>query len=692
MKKLSLFFVAMCILLSATVAQVSVSTLSELRTLAPNFNGGINLGTTLYIFTGQAVVTQKQSYQNVKYIQEGDVAIMIFDSQGNLQPNIEVGDKITNITGTLTNYYGMLEFIPIGPCDIIAYNSQVFNTVITASQLDYDHNNPIQAKVVTLENVMFVQTGYFEPGKYYDIKQNNIVYNAVVYTDKYDADYIGQTIPIGLTNIRGVVNFKGSTSLSQRNRIVPLDNYNNVIMTSPEITTLPATNITQSTATLNGTISADEILTQQGFLLYKDGVIDTIFAYIQGNNISYNLSGLTLNTTYQYKAFAIAYNQTLYGEYVTFTTQYFNQDGTAFLIENQEDLIMLANFVNGGESYNGQEFILTNDIVLPENMPNNILSIGTKETNRPFCGIFNGNNKRIFNVYIDHPNTPYQGLFGYIKDGSISNLGLVNITASGRDYTGGMIGYAENAKITDCYVSGGTLYALSYCGGLIGYQTPGTNSIITRCGNYGTAVTGNHYVGGLLGYSNQGTVRNSYVAASVIGQGNAIGAVIGGALNVLYYLCWFNSDFNCPDVAIGENIFKGDEGSMTSEEMRKPEFVNLLNQNLATPAWKMDYNPPINNGFPILIWQPQSTGIVNLGTESIIDLYPNPVRDNFTINLENETKGQVSIYDILGKVVTSQEINGKSITINISHLLKGVYNVRITADWKTISVSKIVKQ
>jgi hypothetical protein len=254
-----------------------------------------------------------------------------------------------------------------------------------------------------------------------------------------------------------------------------------------------------------------------------------------------------------------------------------------------------------------------------------------------------------------------------------------------------MIAYAENAKITDCYVSGGTLYALSYCGGLIGYQTPGTNSIITRCGNYGTAVAGNHYVGGLLGYSNQGTVRNSYVAAAVTGQGNAIGAVIGGANKVLYYLCFYNSDYPCPDVAIGENIFKSD-GSMTSEEMRMPEFVSTLNQGLVTSAWKMDYNPPINNGFPILIWQPQSTGIVNWGTENNINLYPNPVKDNFTINLEKETKGQLIIYDMLGKIVTSQEINGKTMTINVSHLPQGVYNVRIVADWKTIGVSKIVKQ
>ena len=37
--------------------------------------------------------------------------------------------------------------------------------------------------------------------------------------------------------------------------------------------------------------------------------------------------------------------------------------------------------------------------------------------------------------------------------------------------------------------------------------------------------------------------------------------------------------------------------------MRDPAFVATLNQGLVTPVWKSDYAVPINNGFPILIWQ-----------------------------------------------------------------------------------------
>ena len=255
---------------------------------------------------------------------------------------------------------------------------------------------------------------------------------------------------------------------------------------------------------------------------------------------------------------------------------------------------------NGGVTFEGKYIKLMNNIVLPLNQPNNMTSIGSYPY-YPFKGTFDGNGMLITNLYIDHPNTEYQGFFGYTLNANLYEVGLVNITASGRNYTGGMVAYAENTYMRDCYVSGGSLFALSYCGGLVGYQDEGTNSIISGCYNTCT-VSGNHYVGGLVGFSNYATVRNSYVAASVTGQGYGIGAIIGGAEEVLMYNCFFSSSITGQTYAIGENNFKDDEG-MTDEEMRDPAFVATLNQGLVVPVWKADYSTPINNGFPILIWQ-----------------------------------------------------------------------------------------
>jgi hypothetical protein len=403
-------------------------------------------------------------------------------------------------------------------------------------------------------------------------------------------------------------------------------------------TTLPATNITRTAATLNGTTTATNggAVIAQGFLLKEQGSnsTDTILVNNSATTLTYNATNLSYSKTYYVKTFCTItcgnnIGETFYSAELPFTTLAFDTVGAANKIYDINDLLLLAQLVEEGNCYSGEKFILMNDIILPAT-PNNIKSIG-RYSARPFCGEFDGNNKRIYNVYIDEPNTPYQGFFGYAKDAEIHNLGLNNITASGRNYTGGMFAYAENSRITDCYVHGGTLYALNYCGGLIGYQTPGNNSVITRCYNDSCTVTGNNYVGGLLGYSDQGTVRNSYVAAIVTGNGNAVGAIVGGVVDLLFYQCYFN-DSIVPNLnAIGAHVdhnhnskggdSKGYEDSgLSSSEMRTQAFVDKINMGLPVPAWKMDYSKPINNGFPILVWQtnqpPKPIGIEPLTSDN----------------------------------------------------------------------------
>ena len=206
-----------------------ITTLAALRALAPEYNGASNVGKITYLYTGEAVITQTQAFNNIKYIQDETAAIMIFD-QKNIIGAKDIGDKITNLTGTLTNYFGMLELIPTEGCTDLGWFNKVPTTIITASQLDFDHNNPIQAKVITINDVLFTTGGAYATGTYYNLKQNNVVYDSVVYTDNYDADYMGQNIPTLAVNLNGVILFKGSTANAAKNRIVPLDYSNDVIL------------------------------------------------------------------------------------------------------------------------------------------------------------------------------------------------------------------------------------------------------------------------------------------------------------------------------------------------------------------------------------------------------------------------------------------------------------------------------
>lgn len=387
---------------------------------------------------------------------------------------------------------------------------------------------------------------------------------------------------------------------------------------------------------------------------------------------------LTPYTTYEYRAFVNVSDCdiTSYGEIETFEVTWQNQD--TICIYDADMLHMVAEQCNNGVTFEGKCVKLMNDIELPLNVPNNMISIGSYP-DYPFEGTFDGNGKLISNLYIDQPNTPYQGFFGYTLNANLYNVGLVNITASGRNYTGGMVAYAENTHMRDCYVNGGTLYALSYCGGLVGYQEQGTNSIISGC--YNTCeVTGNNYVGGLIGFSNYSTVRNSYVAGRVAAQGEPVGAIIGGANDVLMYYCYFSIDITGQTVAIGENNFKDGEG-LTNEQMRDPEFVATLNQGLVVPVWKADYEPPINNGFPIIVWQEQDVSGVEEGNadKSIISLYPNPANGFVTIQSDEPSVSlqRVEFYDVTGRKVMSEPLNRQSQELSIDKLLSGVYHVRV---------------
>lgn len=452
-------------------------------------------------------------------------------------------------------------------------------------------------------------------------------------------------------------------------------------MVSYSAGTLNATGITATSAILKGFVTIDNTsVISKGFEYRKAGDLNYTSINITNNSdyFSYNLTGLATNTTYEYKTFlnVADCSVTSYGDIRTFALSLLNND--TICIYDGDMLRLVSEQCNSGTTFEGYCIKLMNDITLPLNVPNNMTSIGAYP-NYPFKGTFDGNGKLIYNLYIDQPNTPYQGFFGYTLNANLYNVGLVNITASGRNYTGGMVAYAQNTYMRDCYVNGGTLFALSYCGGLVGYQEQGTNSIISGC--YNTCeVTGNNYVGGLIGFSNYSTVRNSYVAGRVAAQGEPVGAIIGGANEVLMYYCYFSTELTGQTVAIGENNFKDGGEGLTNAQMRDPQFVNTLNQNLVTPVWMADYTTHINNGFPIIKWQRPGTGVEEHdAAKSYVSLYPNPANSFVTIQSDEPSLSlqQVEIYDISGRKVMSETLDGQKQGFSIDNLVSGVYHVRV---------------
>jgi hypothetical protein len=94
-------------------------------------------------------------------------------------------------------------------------------------------------------------------------------------------------------------------------------------------------------------------------------------------------------------------------------------------------------------------------------------------------------------------------------------------------------------------------------------------------------------------------------------------------------------------------------------------------------------------------------GDIKQNTESLIKVYPNPVKDKIIITLQESTtaKGTITVVDVMGKVVksvsckdaTSTPLSDRSMSIDIKDLPVGVYMVQYE-DGEVCEAVKVVKE
>ncbi len=84
----------------------------------------------------------------------------------------------------------------------------------------------------------------------------------------------------------------------------------------------------------------------------------------------------------------------------------------------------------------------------------------------------------------------------------------------------------------------------------------------------------------------------------------------------------------------------------------------------------------------------QTLSIDSFTTESF-KIYPNPVKDILSIQINNSIETQIEIFDVLGKKVYSNYIYNSS-DINLNQIKKGIYILRITQENKSIT-KKLIK-
>ena len=172
-------------------------------------------------------------------------------------------------------------------------------------------------------------------------------------------------------------------------------------------------------------------------------------------------------------------------------------------IGSTDDWNTFVENVNNGDSYINKHVKLTNDI----SVSTPVGSRADENSNRPFCGTFDGGGHTITVTFADDGNSG-MAPFRYIDGATIKNLKVAGTIASSQQHTSGVVGYASgNNLIEDCVVTATLNISNNYAGGIVGHGL-NSSTTIRGCAFTGTinGVDGNRdNVGGIWGWSDNAT-------------------------------------------------------------------------------------------------------------------------------------------------------------------------------------------
>ena len=278
-----------------------------------------------------------------------------------------------------------------------------------------------------------------------------------------------------------------------------------------------------------------------------------------------------------------------------------------------------------------------------------------------FTGVFEGDGHKITGLTIDDggAGNEHLGLFGFIANGEVRNLGIEggSVSGSGDRYVGGLVG-VNDGSVSNCYFTGSVRGTKGAVGGLAGqnyqvgsisncYSTGDVTGNIDRTwrtvgglvgDNYGIvsncystgSVNGYKYIGGLVGRNYQGSISNCYSTGSVSGDAD-VGGLVGfnnrgsisncystGSVNGYKYIGGlvgenWGSVSNCFwDInTSGMTTSHGGTGLPTAEMQAESTFTSA-GWDFTTPVWKMCHGPY----YPILWWQKCPPAIIYVDADA----------------------------------------------------------------------------
>ena len=236
-----------------------------------------------------------------------------------------------------------------------------------------------------------------------------------------------------------------------------------------------------------------------------------------------------------------------------------------YLIEDVEDLKLLAEKVNSGETYTNKYFKQTANIDL-ENEPN-WTPIGGTVIEHPstweisvFKGNYDGDGYKITNLTTTEDSN-HVGLFGKVEDATIQNCNITG-NVNGYNYVGGIVGgVGVKTKILNCSFQGSVMGESDCVGGIVGETS--AECEVSGCFARGK-VEGLQKVGGIAG-KGVGTIKNCYALADVTARDRIAGGIAGGTYNLTIENCYYGGDVLAKNYAGGiAGVMDSTSGSSTT--------------------------------------------------------------------------------------------------------------------------------
>ena len=211
----------------------------------------------------------------------------------------------------------------------------------------------------------------------------------------------------------------------------------------------------------------------------------------------------------------------------------------AFKIKDKGDLQEFMKEVNGGNSFKDQYVYLLEDIDLENEEWGVIGSYIDNSTNKPFEGIFEGNNKTISNININKSGEENIGLFSY-NLGTIRDLKIEGGSITGLARVGGIVSI-NKGTIENCHNNGTTITIASTSGGG-GITASNRGGIIIYCSNKSNIIASQAgYVGGIAGgVQKNSEISNCFNIGNIEGGYN-VGGIAGSTEENTQIKCCYNA-------------------------------------------------------------------------------------------------------------------------------------------------------